>query len=181
MDFPAGSVYSGVITKQVFGITKAEVPQVVFTVKLDGKLMNPRRPGAGTLPAPDVQADIVVQFPADNEQRLLISLENMSRLGFDSDNLELLNNAVPGHVSFVGKKVFLAPKAQMRNEEEVIYWNFRFPADYQPRAVAVGAINQSPAAKAYKELIARKKQEAAQQVDPTGASSSTQVQEEIPF
>ncbi len=187
VDFPAGSVYQAQVIKQVFSITKDETPCIALICKLQGRLVNPRRPGAGLLPCQAVEADCMLRFPANNDQVMMITYDNLTRLGFDSENIDLLNPQEPGHHSFVGKTVHVAPKEQISNDTVVTYWNLRFPKDYEAKPVASGAFNRSPAAARFRDLLKGKKAEAAGLATAAGAASgsaapSTQTaDEEIPY
>ncbi len=163
------SVYQGRVTKQVLTHGKDDVPYLTISVRLEGELSNSRKPDAGMLDCPKIEADVLLILQEDNEERLGYVANDLARLGFESDNLELLNPEAKGHISFVGKTAFVTPRFVMKNEDERVYWNFRFPKEFDNKPVAKGTLAKSPVAAKWKELVNKRKTEKVESAAKDGA------------
>lgn len=158
--FKEKHVYAGTVTNQELTFSKDDMPRLIITVSLTGELMNRFKPSAGLLDCPKVQAEVFLSFPTDNENQLKISAEALKGLGFESDDLNLLHPDTKGHVSFVGKEVYVTPSYRHYNDEEKLFWNFRFPKPFENKPVPKDALKKLPAASAYKALLAQQKEDA---------------------
>jgi hypothetical protein len=169
--FKQKQLYSATILKQDLNYGKDDVPQLTFAVLVDGEVVNSRKPAQGCLAVPKCEVDVQMQFPAEDEQRLKIAMKDLTQLGFVDatgnaiDDLERLHPGHKNHKSFVGSKVFVTPTIKTYNDKEVTFFNFRFPSNYENKAVGKGEIGKSAANAAWRDLLKKKNEEALEAKD----------------
>lgn len=155
--FVEKATHAARVTKQDFVYGKDDVPTLILSAQLIGQLANDRKPEAGHLPCPQVEVEVRMTFPHDQEDKLKYAMNDLERLGFTDDDLELLNPANKKHRSFIGETIYVAPKTSVYNDREQTFWNLRSPKDFNQKPVEPGTMKKSKANAAFKELMARKK------------------------
>lgn len=136
-----------------------EIPTLILTCGLKGQLVNKFDPSKGLLEAPSIDVDVMLRFdPYGNMDSVLDDLE---KLGFVGEDLDLLNPDAKKHHSFVGQDVFVSPSRKMRQDEEVIYWNFRFPVKRENKKLSKGEMGKSEIGAAFRERMKQRQAELA--------------------
>ena len=156
--------YSATIKDQQLVFTGKEenqIPTLILTCSLTGELIDSFDPDKGTVAAPKLDVDVMFRF--DPSGNMDMTLDHLARLGFTGDDLEQLGPDHKKHHSFVGTVVTVSATKKMKNDREVTYWNLRFPKKFQNRKVGKGELTKSATGEFFRELMARRKAEAAGQ------------------
>lgn len=160
--FKAKHYYRGTIKNQEFvytGKEGEEIPSLILTIGLQGELIDTFDPTKGTIPCPAVDVSVMMRFDEYNTDAMEIVAADLQKLGFQGDDLESLNPSNSNFHTFVGQLVHVTPTIRTRNDKEVTYWNLRFPVKRENKKVAKGDIAKTGLGQAFRDILARKKQE----------------------
>lgn len=152
--------YRGKVTQQEMVESRDGFPMLNLYVKLEGMLVDSRRPDSGMLECPDCEVPCVLRFPPDNPDALSYSIADLEKLGFTDEDLGKLAPGHKKHVSFVGRTVYVVPSTRVYNDTPTTYWNLRFPRTLEEKSMEASLISKSKAASAYKEALKKRKEEA---------------------
>lgn len=158
--FNQGSLYKGVVVKQMMTADRDGHPQLLVYVDLQGMLVDSRNAESGLLPCHKAQVEVRVRFPSDNPQVLEFSARDLATLGFTGDDIEQLNPQNKKFHDFKGKEVYLTPSYRTFNGNEYCYWNVRQAPSRRDEPLAAGSLKKSPAAQAYREALAARQKAA---------------------
>ncbi len=163
--FNEKSYYQSKVLRQSIYFNADDIPSLVLEVKLEGQLVDVRKPEAGVLDCPNVNVEVRLTLTHENEDRLGYALKDLESLGFDGDDLERLNPANRGNkkanfFELEGKQVYVTPQYKTYNDRESIFWNLRFPKARHDREAEKGELGKSKAAEAFKALREKKAAEA---------------------
>ncbi len=127
-----GRVYSekdafvGKIVSHSATKTKNMDLRLIFTVKIEAKLLDQWKPGTGTTTQGTIPKEVDVMFTFYNDaEKMVKRVEQLSALGFDGDDLSKLIPSTKGAHSFKGVEVFVRPSYFGDNDS--LYWNLHSP------------------------------------------------------
>jgi hypothetical protein len=128
------TVYRGTICDQTVRTNSNHELQVVLTVTVDAAVHSDQSGNAVTDPVDPVDRYVYLTI-SSNEDRLRIAMQQLSRLGFNHDDLARLHPDHEEFQSLVGREVFVVP----RTSGERTYWNLWWP---RSKAVDVQRIRE---------------------------------------
>lgn len=162
MSFIDKRLYRGKVTRQELVEGRDGHPQLNLYARLEGMLVDGRRPEAGLTPCPEVEIQVALRFPTDNPDAMGYSIKDLEKLGFVEEDLGRLSPAAgKKHVSFVGRDVYVMPSTKTYNDFPQTFWNLRFPSAVEQKPVDPAKLTKSKAGDAYREALRRHKEQAA--------------------
>lgn len=105
--FEEGKIYAAEVVDQIVTTTTDDLPQVIVTVCITGRLRSERNPAAGTDPCTRSEVEVKVTFAPDRVEWATRDLES---LGFDDTDISRLHPDHPEHASLLGREVHVRMK-----------------------------------------------------------------------